>query len=92
MTWLFSVMKSDDVRTPPPKKRTPRRSSPSVTPVAQETIHAFLNDSEQPKAKAREVTQRVRVVTREDDENIFFETQDRREKDAWVHRNYIRKQ
>ena len=65
---------------------------PAAEPVAQETIHAFLNDSEQPKAKAREVTQRVRVVTREDDENIFFETQDRREKDAWVHRNYIRKQ
>jgi hypothetical protein len=65
---------------------------PAAEPVAQETIHAFLAESEQPKAKAKEVTQRVRVVTREDDENIFFETQDRREKDAWVHRNYIRKQ
>jgi hypothetical protein len=65
---------------------------PAAEPVAQETIHAFLKDSEQPKAKAKEVTQRVRVVTREDDQNIFFETQDRREKDAWVHRNYIRKQ
>ncbi len=61
-------------------------------PVANETIHEFLADSEQPKAKSKDVTQRVRVVTREDDENIFFETQDRREKDAWVHRNYIRKQ
>lgn len=65
---------------------------PAAEPVSQETIHAFLNDSEQPKAKAKEVTERVRVVTREDDQNIFFETQDRREKDAWVHRNYIRKQ
>lgn len=61
-------------------------------PVASETIHEFLADSEQPKAKSKEVTQRVRVVTRENEENIFFETQDRREKDAWVHRNYIRKQ
>ena len=32
------------------------------------------------------------MVTREDDKNIFFETQDRTQKDAWVHRNYIRKQ
>ena len=61
-------------------------------PVASETIHEFLADSEQPKPKSKEVTQRVRVVTREDEQNIFFETQDRREKDAWVHRNYIRKQ
>lgn len=61
-------------------------------PVASETIHEFLADSEQPKPKSKEVTRRVRVVTREDEQNIFFETQDRSEKDAWVHRNYIRKQ
>lgn len=65
---------------------------PAAEPVVSETIHAFLNDSAQPTAKSKDVTQRVRVVTREDDQNIFFETQDRREKDAWVHRNYIRKQ
>ena len=61
-------------------------------PVVGETIHAFLADSERPKSKAKEVTPRVRVVTREDDTNAFFETQDRSQKDAWVHRNYIRKQ
>ena len=60
-------------------------------PVA-ETVHAFLSDSEQPSAKSKEVTSRVRMVTREDDKNVFFETQDRDQKDAWVHRNYIRKQ
>jgi hypothetical protein len=64
----------------------------NAEPVASEAIDAFLTDSEQPKPKAKDVTQRVKVVTREDDNNIFFETQDRREKDAWVHRNYIRKQ
>src|SRR5690349_8262158 len=60
-------------------------------PVADETIHAFFADAEQPKAQAKAVTERVRVVTREDDKNVFFETQDRRQNDAWVHRNYIRK-
>jgi hypothetical protein len=60
--------------------------------VADETIHEFLVASEQPKPQAKAVTQRVRVVTREDDKNVFFETQDRRQNDAWVHRNYIRKQ
>lgn len=61
-------------------------------PVAGEAITAFLAESEQGSAAANDVTQRVRVVTREDDKNIFFETQDRQQRDAWVHRNYIRKQ
>ena len=61
-------------------------------PVASETMHAFLTDSEKAKAEARQVTRRVKVVTREDDKNIFFETQDRAANDGWVHRNYIRKQ
>ncbi|HJT67323.1 MAG TPA: DUF6569 family protein [Pyrinomonadaceae bacterium] len=64
----------------------------SPAPVADETIHAFLAASEQPKPQSKAVTERVRVVTREDDKNVFFETQDRRQNDAWVHRNYIRKQ
>src|SRR5215216_3194701 len=59
-------------------------------PVASETVETFLAESEKGKAAAKEVTPRVRVVTREDDKNILFETQDRREKDGWVHRNYIR--
>lgn len=64
----------------------------SAQPVATETIETFLADSEKATAAAKEVTPRVRVVTREDDKNIFFETQDRLQKDAWVHRNYIRKE
>jgi len=60
--------------------------------VATETVHAFLAESEKPSAAAKEVTPRVRLVTREDDKNAFYETQDRDQKDGWVHRNYIRKQ
>jgi hypothetical protein len=63
-----------------------------VKPVTDETVRGFLADSEQPKAATKDVTSRVRVVTREDDKNVFFETQDRTQKDGWVHRNYIRKQ
>ena len=63
-----------------------------AAPVVSETIHAFLNDSEQAKPQSKDVTSHVKMVTRENDKNIFFETQDRRANDAWVHRNYIRKQ
>jgi hypothetical protein len=61
-------------------------------PVVSETVQTFLADSERAAASAKPVTNRVKLVTREDDKNIFFETQDRAEKDGWVHRNYIRKQ
>ena len=62
-------------------------------PVVSETIHTFLTESERAAGTAATpVTGRVKLVTKEDAKNIFFETQDRAEKDAWVHRNYIRKQ
>jgi len=61
-------------------------------PVASEAVESFLADSEKPAGAAKEVTPRVRMVTREDDKNVLFETQDRQQKDGWVHRNYITKQ
>ena len=63
-----------------------------ATPVVSEVVHTFLTDSEKARAEERQITQRAKVVTREDDKNIFFETQDRAANDGWVHRNYIRKQ
>ena len=69
-----------------------RQQHLELKPVADETVRTFLAESERATAATKEVTQRVRMVTREDDKNIFFETQDREQKDTWVHRNYIRKQ
>ena len=63
-----------------------------VKPIVSETIETFMAESIKPSASAKDVTRRVKVVTREDDNNIFFETQDREQKDGWVHRNYIKKQ
>lgn len=59
--------------------------------VTEEMVSSFLARSEQPTAATKEVTARVRLVTRQDDENIFFETRDRLQNDNWIHRNYIRK-
>ena len=61
-------------------------------PVTSETVQGFLAESEKATASAKEVTPRVRLVTREDDKNYFSETQDRDQKDGWIHRNYMRKQ
>jgi hypothetical protein len=65
----------------------------AAEPVVAETVHTFLGESEGAGGGGtKEVTRRVKLVTREDDKNIFFETRDRNDKDNWVHRNYIRKQ
>lgn len=63
-----------------------------IKPVSDEAVKTFLAESEQPAPSAKEVTARVKLVTREDDKNAFYETQDRTQKDGWVHRNYIKKQ
>lgn len=61
-------------------------------PVTSETVQGFLAESEKATAEAKDVTPRVRMVTREDDKTIFSETQDRQQKDGYIHRNYMRKQ
>jgi len=68
------------------------RQDAEMKVVSYEAIHGFLAESEEPKAAAKDVNGRVRVVTKEDDRTAFFETQDRSQKDGWIHRNYIRKQ
>jgi hypothetical protein len=60
-------------------------------PASAASAKAFLNDAEKPRPSEKKVTSRVKVVTREDDKNVFFETKDDAQKGAWVHRNYIKK-
>jgi hypothetical protein len=59
--------------------------------VEQAEITAFLAESEKPAPAEKSVTRRVKLVTREDERAIFFETRDGLKNDAWVHRNYIKK-
>jgi len=61
-------------------------------PLTDDTVHSFLAESERAAGKTKDVTRRVKLVTREDDKNIFFETVDGADNGNWVHRNYIRKQ
>ena len=60
-------------------------------PATAEQVKNFLSDSEKAKASEKEVSSRVGLVTGEDEQQIFFETRDRAQKDAWIHRNYIKK-
>jgi hypothetical protein len=60
-------------------------------PATAEDAKAFLAEAEDGKIEEKEVTKRVKLVTRENEKHIFFETRDRKQKDVWVHRNYIKK-
>jgi len=68
-----------------------RRGEKFAAPPA-DAVKGFLDDS--PKGadeKQKDVSSRVQMVTRESRENVFFETRDKAKSDAWVHRNYIKK-
>jgi hypothetical protein len=68
-----------------------RRGEKFAAPAA-DAVKGFLDDS--PKGsdeKQKDVSSRVQMVTRESKDNVFFETRDRAKSDAWVHRNYIKK-
>lgn len=60
-------------------------------PASAASVQGFLSESEKAKGSDKDVNARVNLLTREDDENIFFETRDRAQKGAWIHRNYIKK-
>jgi hypothetical protein len=60
-------------------------------PTSAEAVQSFLSDSEKAKGADKDVNARVNLMTREDEENIFFETRDKKENGAWIHRNYIKK-
>jgi hypothetical protein len=53
-------------------------------------VHSLLDDSKG-QEKQKDVSGRVQMITRETDGSVSFETRDRAKADAWVHRNYIKK-
>ena len=71
------------------------RKDQKFEPVTEEHVRTFLSDSESGAQSEKDVTGRVKLVTRENKENVFFETRDAAPtsagKDEWVHRNYIKK-
>jgi hypothetical protein len=59
--------------------------------LSGQQVKSFLAESEAGAASEKEVTGRVRLVTRENKESVFFETRDAADDNTWVHRNYIKK-
>ena len=60
-------------------------------PAAAGAVKAALEDADAGKASARQVTDRTGVMVKETSRNILFETRDRAQDDAWIHRSYLTK-
>ena len=60
-------------------------------PASVDNAKVFLNESEKAAGSEKTVSARVGLMTREDSDNILFETRDKQQKDVWIHRNYIKK-
>jgi hypothetical protein len=57
--------------------------------VSAPSVKAFLADAERGAATEQAVGRGNRAVTQETEENLLFETRDRKEPGAWIHRSYV---
>lgn len=61
------------------------------SPPTVAAIQSALADAESGKASARQLTDRTSVHVKETARNVVFETRDRAQSDAWIHRSYMTK-
>jgi hypothetical protein len=52
-------------------------------------VRAMLADADSAKPAVRDLTARTQLVTKETTQNVMFETRDRAQNGAWIHRNYM---
>ena len=65
-------------------------SAATVKTVEATLVEAEAGPASQP-ASEKDVTARVKLLTRETKDHVLFETRDQQRKEAWVHRNYVKK-
>lgn len=63
---------------------------PTAAPAKQGDVNAFLIDSDKAKAEEKRASGGASLITREDKENIMFESRDGRSRGV-VHRSYVKK-
>ena len=68
-----------------------RGGSEKTETVYAEAIQVFLADAERGQESTNDVTERTRMIKREAEKGLFFETRDMAQAGAWVHRSYLAK-
>jgi len=67
-----------------------QKDKPVATANAED-VYRCMSDAESGKESAKDVTPRVKVVTRETEQNVVFETHDLEHAEAALHQNYVNK-
>lgn len=67
------------------------RSVRLADPVKAEAVQRFMDDADKARAKEQPVGAGARLVTRENKDNVMFETRDEKSK-AVFHKSYVKKQ
>jgi hypothetical protein len=80
---LLKASSVEAVAELPAYDKTAAASTPSV--------RDFFTDAERGPETEREVTKRTKMVKREGERGVFFETRDMAHGGVWVHRNYLAK-
>jgi hypothetical protein len=66
-----------------------REKDKKFAPATEETVKKFLADSEKGKTTKQDVDKRIRLMTVENRNTVLFETLDKENPQAAVHRNYL---
>lgn len=61
----------------------------SSAAASAESIREFIEDAERGRESEREINKRTKMIKREGEKGIFFETLDMSQEGIWIHRNYI---
>jgi ARG/rhodanese/phosphatase superfamily protein len=68
-----------------------RHGSEKTEAVSADSINEFLANAERGEESTNDVTERTRMIKRETEKGLFFETRDMAQAGAWVHRSYLAK-
>jgi hypothetical protein len=69
----------------------PRGGHNLATKYSAAAVQTFLADAVKGKKSEKEVTKRVKQICQEDDKNLYLEARDSANKDAVIHRSYLKK-
>jgi hypothetical protein len=59
------------------------------TPGTVADVRSMLVNADSAKPAVRDLTARTQVITKETAQNVMFETRDRGQNGAWIHKNYM---
>ncbi len=68
-----------------------REKTLASPPPSPQVVWSCLEEAGKGKSSEKQVSSRIRMVTRESESILLFETRDQNKNNDWIHQNYLRK-